>query len=66
MIWWIVRLKDPRLGLADGNVQLMLNENKTPKAFLSPESAYTWAEMEGLPIDNYYVHVIDRETKEYV
>jgi len=66
MIWWIVKLKEPKLGLLDGNVQLMLKEdNKTPLTYLSSESAYAWAESVGLYIDNINIFVINRETKEF-
>ena len=66
MIWWIVKLKEPKLGLLDGNVQLMLKEdNKTPLTYLSAESAYAWAESVGLYIDNINIFVINRETKEF-
>ena len=44
MIWWIVRIKEPMLGMQDGNLQVMLNEEGNPVAFLSPESAIPWAE----------------------
>ena len=66
MIWWIVKLKEPKLGLLDGNVQLMLKEdNKTPLTYLSAESAYACAESVGLYIDNINIFVINRETKEF-
>ena len=66
MILWIGRLKEPKLGLLDGNVQLMLKEdNKTPLTYLTAESAYAWAESVGLYIDNINIFVINRETKEF-
>ena len=66
MIWWIVKLKEPRLGLVDGNVQVMLKEdNKTPLTYLSAESAYTWAESVGLYIDNINTFVINKKTREF-
>ena len=66
MIWWIVKLREPKLGLLDGNVQVMLKEdNKTPLTYLSAESAYVWAESVGLYIDNINIFVINRETKEF-
>ena len=64
-VWWIVKFKNPQLGFVDGNVQLMLNEDGSPKGFLSPESAYVWAESESFPIDNQQTFVMGRDTKEF-
>jgi len=67
MIFTIVKLHNPMLGFVDGNVQMMLNKDSlTPKAFLSPESAYAWAQSEGLYIDNYVIRVVDMATKQFI
>ena len=66
MIWWIVKLREPKLGLLDGNLQVMLKEdNKTPLTYLSAESAYVWAESVGLYIDNINTFVINKKTREF-
>ena len=65
MIWYIVQVKERSLGVVNNNVQVLLSEDsKTPMAFLSPESAYAWAESVGLVIDGKYLLVINRDTQE--
>ena len=65
MIWYIVQVKERSLGVVNNNVQVLLSEDsKTPMAFLSPESAYAWAESVGFLIDNLHTFVIDRDTQE--
>ena len=65
MIWYIVQVKERSLGVVNNNVQVLLSEDsKTPMAFLSPESAYAWAESVGCLIDNLHTFVIDRDTQE--
>ena len=65
MIWYIVQVKERSLGVVNNNVQVLLSEDsKTPMAFLSPESAYAWAESVGFLVDNVNTFVIDRDTQE--
>ena len=65
-VWWIIQFKTPELGFVDGNVQLMLNDDGSQKAFLSPESAYSWAESERFLIDHQRTFVMGKETKELI
>ena len=65
MIWWIVKVKEPLMGVMDGNVQVMLNEDDTePIAFLSPESAVSWAESVDFNLDDPSIYIVDRDTRE--
>jgi len=65
MIWYIVQVKEPALGVVNNNVQVLLAEDsKNPISFFSPESAYAWAESVGFLIDNLHTFVIDRDTQE--
>lgn len=65
IVWWIVNLREPLYGLQDGNVQVMLSEDtQIPVPFLSPASAYAWAESEGLDIDNRNTFVVNKDTRE--
>ena len=65
-VWWIVRFKNSQLGFVDGNVQLMLKEDGSPLGFLSPETAYTWAESERFLIDHQQTFVMGKQTKELI
>ena len=64
MIWWIVRIKEPMLGIQDGNLQVMLNEEGNPVTYLSPASAVSWAESKGLSLDDPNICIVNRSTHE--
>ena len=58
MIWYIVQVKEPALGVINNNVQVLLAEDsKNPISFFSPESAYAWAESVGFLIAVSYTHL---------